>query len=77
VECSPPRCIVLRGKKMSIPTREEMITALTEDMFDAMECNAEYRWAICKEGHKGFDNMSDTELEDEWATIFDEENEDA
>jgi hypothetical protein len=56
--------------EMGIPTREEMIKALTEDMFDAMEDNAEYRWAICKEGHKGFDNMSDEELEDEWATIF-------
>jgi hypothetical protein len=44
-------------------------------MFDAMECNAEYRWAICKEGHKGFDNMTDEELEDEWATIFEEDEE--
>lgn len=61
---------------MSIPTREEMIKALTEDMFDAMECNADYRWHICKEGHKGFDNMPDDELEQEWATIFEDEYED-
>jgi hypothetical protein len=47
-----------------------MIKALTVVMFDAMEDNAEYRWAICIKGHKGFDNMSDEELEDEWATIF-------
>jgi hypothetical protein len=58
---------------MSIPTREEMIKALTEDMFDAMECNAEYRWAICQEGHKGFKNMSNAELEDEWAVIFEDD----
>ena len=58
---------------MGIPTREKMITALTEDMFDAMQCNAEYRWAICREGHKGFDTMTDAELEDAWATIFEED----
>jgi hypothetical protein len=61
---------------MGIPTREEMIKALTEDMFDAMEGNPEYRWAICKGGHKGFDNMPDEELEDAWATIFEFNEED-
>ena len=46
--------------------REKMIDALTGSMFDAMECNADYRWFICREGFKGFNNFSDEELKQEY-----------
>ena len=47
-------------------TREEMIDALTGSMFDSMECDADYRWAICREGFKGFNNFTDEELKTEY-----------
>jgi hypothetical protein len=47
-------------------TRKEMIDELTGSMFDAMECDADYRWNLCKEGFKGFNNYTDEELEKDY-----------
>lgn len=49
--------------------REQIIKTLTEAMFDTMECDAEYRWSICKFGHKGFENMTDEELKFELKSL--------
>jgi hypothetical protein len=46
--------------------RDSMIQALTESMFDAMECDADYRWLLCQVGFKGYNNMSDAELMQEY-----------
>ena len=46
--------------------RKEMIDELTGSMFDTMECDADYRWNLCKEGFKGFNNYTDEELEKEY-----------
>ena len=42
--------------------RIEMIDALTGAMFDFMETDADYRWGVCRFGHKGFDTYTDDEL---------------
>jgi len=47
-------------------SRKEMIDELTGSMFDTMECDADYRWNLCKEGFKGFNNYTDEELEKEY-----------
>jgi hypothetical protein len=47
-------------------SRKEMIDELTGSMFDAMECDADYRWNLCKTGFKGFNNYTDEELKREY-----------
>ena len=57
--------------------REKMIDALTGSMFDAMECDADYRWLICREGFKGFNNFSDEELKREYLDYISDDLEEA
>jgi hypothetical protein len=44
-------------------------------MFDAMECDADYRWDICMWGHKGFENMHNDELLEEYRNYISEDPE--
>jgi len=53
--------------------RDSMIKALTGSMFDAMECDADYRWSICQWGHQGFENMHDKELIEEYREYISED----
>ena len=53
--------------------RKEMIDELTGSMFDTMECDADYRWNLCKEGFKGFNNYTDEELEKEYIEFMEYE----
>jgi hypothetical protein len=46
--------------------RGSMIEVLTESMFDAMESDPEYRWLLCQLGFKGYNNMTDVELIQEY-----------
>jgi hypothetical protein len=46
--------------------REQIIKELSFSMFDAMESDAEYRLWICQNGHRGFNNLSDDELLNEY-----------
>ncbi len=43
-------------------TREQMIKELSFSVFDAMENDPEYRLWICRNGIKGFNNLTDEEL---------------
>ena len=52
--------------------RDSIIKALTGSMFDAMECDADYRWSICQWGHQGFENMHDKELIEEYREYISE-----
>jgi len=54
--------------------RETMIEHLTGSMFDFMECDAEYRWMLCRIGFKGYDNMTDKELMAEYREYVSEDD---
>jgi hypothetical protein len=53
--------------------RESMIQALTESMFDVMECDADYRWLLCQVGFKGYFNMTNPELMQEYREYISED----
>jgi len=54
-------------------SRKEMIDELTGSMFDAMECDADYRWNLCQTGFKGFNNYTDEELKKEYIEFMEDE----
>lgn len=53
--------------------RDTIIEHLTGSMFDSMECDADYRWNICKWGHQGFENMHNDELIKEYREYISED----
>ena len=53
--------------------RETMIEHLTGSMFDVMETDAEYRWMLCQIGFKGYNNMTDQELMQEYKEYISED----
>ncbi|MEY4263467.1 MAG: hypothetical protein RL373_35 [Pseudomonadota bacterium] len=52
--------------------RIEMIDALTGAMFDAMQTDADYRWGVCRFGHRGFDTYTDDELIESYKEMIDD-----
>lgn len=56
-------------------SRDDIIKHLTGSMFDAMECDADYRWDICMWGHKGFENMHNDELLEQYRNYISEDPE--
>jgi hypothetical protein len=55
--------------------RETIIEHLTGSMFDFMENDAEYRWLLCQVGFKGYQNMTDKELIQEYREYVSEDPE--
>jgi len=53
--------------------RESMVEALTQSMFDVMECDADYRWLLCQIGFKGYNNMTNAELVQEYREYISED----
>jgi hypothetical protein len=53
--------------------RETIIEHLTGSMFGVMEGDAEYRWMLCRMGFKGYDNMTDKELIQEYKEYITED----
>jgi hypothetical protein len=53
--------------------RESMIEVLTQSMFDVMECDADYRWLLCQVGFKGYLNMTNPELMQEYQEYISED----
>ena len=51
-------------------TRDEMISALIDDMIDTATNSRWYLASICNDGFKGFHNYTDEELAQEYAEIF-------
>lgn len=54
-------------------SRDDVIQQLTASMFDSMECDADYRWDLCKWGFKGFENMHNDELITEYRNYISED----
>ena len=51
-------------------TREEMISALIDDMMDTLSVSDWYTSAICSDGFKGFNNYTDEELRQDYAELL-------
>jgi hypothetical protein len=52
-------------------TREEMISALIDDMMDTISNSSGwYLSSICADGFKGFHNYTDEELRQEYAELI-------
>ena len=54
-------------------SRDTIIEHLTGSMFDHIECDAEYRWDLCRWGFKGFENMHNDELIAEYKSYISED----
>jgi hypothetical protein len=56
-------------------TREELISALIDDMMDTISNSSGwYLSSICADGFKGFNNYTDEELAQEYAELFENNN---
>jgi hypothetical protein len=51
-------------------TRDELISALIDDMIDTATNSGWYLASICSDGFKGFHNYTDEELRQEYAELL-------